>query len=119
MKKVFKTKYGTLTTIKDKKHEGKFEILDSVGRMLFNGCTKSFIKEQIRKLSKAKKIDNWLECFDDVCWGSKEEIKDFIKHYHDVTEDREFDEEWFEHNYNVIGDTYIFFEYSDCFKWRP
>ena len=29
---------------------------------------------------------------------------------------REFDADWLEENYNRIGDTYIMFEYSECWK---
>lgn len=115
MKKTYKTKFGELTRAKDRKQKNAYELLDSVGRILFNGCNNAFIKQQIERIKNAKEIGDWLSCFDDVCWGGKNEIKDFIKNYHEMN-GRKFDNKWFEENYNKVGDTYVFFEYSDCFK---
>ena len=111
--KELETKFGTIYVSKDKNNV--FTIYDSDKIKLFFGIGIDYVRNLLRDIEKAEKISDWLEQFDDVCWGSKEDIIDFTKGYQEMN-GREFDADWLEENYNRIGDTYIMFEYSECWK---
>ena len=119
--KLLKTKFGDLYTINHGRNN--IEVLDSEKNTLFYGCNKPFIKMMKKHIEQSNTIADWLKGFDDVCWDTNKSrliafVRDYVKYdmIHDC--DIVFDKEWFDDNYNKIGNTYIMFEYSDCWKER-
>jgi hypothetical protein len=113
--KEIKTTCGTIYTKKTKKG---YQLLDSLKRVLIWDSPKKEIKKLINTLKLSSNIGDWLEQFDDVCWGTKEDVINYTKDYIECLNDNDmqvkFDKKWFESQYNKVGNTYILFEYSDC-----
>ena len=117
MKTIYKeirTSFGSLFYHKAPQ-DNHFHICDSEKWYLFYGFTKTELKHFIKLVKGCKTIKEWLENYDDVCWGSKQDIIDYTKDYQ-ICNGRNFDIDWLERNYNKVGDTYIMFEYSDCWE---
>lgn len=111
--KEIKSKFGTLYL--DKEKQGGWLILDSDKYILCRFDTHQERTQELKNLNRCKHISEWLEQFDDVCWGTKQDIIDYTQDYAECN-GREFDSQWLEDTYNRIGDTYIMFAYSDCYK---
>ena len=92
----------------------RYAIFDSDKRLLFRFETERERTNAIEQIKRADSLSNYLEKFDDVCWGSKDQIIKWTKNYHE-SNDREVDLEWLEDNYNRIGSTFILFEYSEAY----
>lgn len=110
--KEIKTKFG-VAYIKPL-HNGLYDILDSEKRILFFDCSKEEKNDFVKGMLEAENVKDWLEQFEDVCWGTKQDIMNFTNIYH-KSNGRLIDKKWLEENYNRMGDTYILFEYSDCY----
>jgi hypothetical protein len=115
------TKFGTLYIETDPQERDCLAVLDSQKHTLFNGCNEAYIEMMKEQIEKAKTIDEWLSNYDDVCWDTnKNKLIAFIRYYvkHNMIHDEQivFDKEWFNDHYNKIGNTYVMFEYSDCWK---
>lgn len=114
-KKEINLKYGTIYVQKNEKNN--YNILDSQLCVLFWQLTTNQVKEKVSEMKKYNSVGEWIvgEEYEDVCWGdSYKYIRDFTKSYQEDN-DRDFDESWFEDNYNLIGNTFIMFEYSEAY----
>lgn len=114
--KEIKTNFGTIYRHKIK--VGHYEILDSEKRILFFNMSARDCNDVIKCMQKYKTIGEWLEQYEDVCWGTKKDIIEYTKDYQEWN-DRKFDSKWLEDNWNKIGKTYILFEYSGCYIALP
>lgn len=112
MKKI-ETKHGVLYLERVKTKRNCYRLLDSEQRILWFDDTKKEALKQATLIENCNELGEWLHNFDDVCWGTKEEVKGYAKGYAKDNGHR-FDKAWFEANYNRIGDTYILFEYSEA-----
>lgn len=107
-----KTKFGNLYV---RKTDEGYEILDSKKRIMFYDQTESDVVRNIEYMERFDTIDDWLRETDDVCWGAYQDIKECAKNYCDER-NYIFDFDWFKAYYNKLGNTYILFDYSDCYK---
>lgn len=94
---------------------GRYDLLDSEKRWLFWNFTSEEIEETIKHINEAESVGKWLENeeYEDVCWGSKQDIIDFATDYHE-SNGRKVSMKYIEENYNHIGNTYVLFEYSNA-----
>ena len=112
MKKI-ETKFGILYYLKEKRNH--YDVCDSNKGRMFFGLTKSELKEFIALVKGCEDIDDWLCGYDDVCWGTKEKVYEYAQYYAQ-SNGRKFDREWVDDNYNVVGNTFMLFDYSEAYK---
>lgn len=110
--KEIKTKFGSFYYYKEKRN--CYVICDSEEWTLFTGYTNKELKEFIKLVKSCNTIEEWLENYEDVCWGNREEIEDIAKDYAE-SNDREYDQQWVDENFNIIGNTHVLFEYSEAY----
>lgn len=113
MKRI-KTIYGTLEVGHSRKLK-EYYLYDNITRLLARFDTKKHLKNFVEVMNAYENIGDWLENYEDVCWGTKKQIEDCTKDYCKIN-GRKFNKRYFEASYNKLGETYIMFGYSDCYK---
>ena len=106
------TCFGSLYYTETK--EGRYRITDSEGTLLWYVDTTHAMIDFIDNIKKCDTLDDWLFHFDNVCWGSKENCLEIARSYQECN-GRKFDENYARENINKIGNTYVLFNYDDCY----